>query len=173
MFERNRIFSTRKAMFVQGLESFLFTPFYDSLRDRVQEIVSRNAMLGGSPIGIYHKGKYITEYGTRQYKHIPKVPVHPNLLEPVEELLADWDTIKADQQAIANGVAAILPIDPSYQDVRDSLPDYLKCQELGTYEYKRTRPEAFFVIKSKVKLADWHKTRDIIEKYMVTRFLQT
>lgn len=173
MFQRNRIFSTRKAMFVQNLEAYLFSPFYESLRERTKELIADHVMLGGNPLGIYYKGKYITEYSTRQYKHIPKVDVHPNLLEPVQELLADSDRIKADQEAIANGVAAILPIDPSYQDVRDSLPDYLKCRELGTYEYKRTRPEAYFINNVSQKLSDWEKTRDIIEKYMVTRFLQT
>ena len=173
MFERNSRFSTRKSMFVQALEAYLFTPFYADHRSRTEDLINQNASLGGSPMGIHHKGKLITLYGTKQRRHIPKIPCDPVLVEPLEELLAEQASIKLDQEAIANGVAAILPIDPDYQDVRDSLPDYLKCRELGTYEYLRTRPEAYFVMNSPVKHADWHKTRDIIEKYMVTRFLQT
>lgn len=173
MFERNKKHTTVKAMFVQNLEVFLFEETYKFFKQRLEDLIAKNVVLGGSPIGIYHNRRYLSLYGTKNYRLIPKTEAPAHLVPEIEELLEEYDSIAKDQNQIANGVSVLLPINPTYQDVRDALPDYCRCDYLGTLDLPRTRPEAFLIKDNPQKMADWEKTRDIIEKYMVTRFIQT
>lgn len=173
MFERNKKCITIKAMFVQNLEVFLFEETYRFYKQRAEDLIAKNVTLGGSPIGIYHNRRYLSMYGTRDHRLIPKTEAPAHLVPEIEELLEEYDSIAKDQNQIANGVSVLLPINPTYQDVRDALPDYCRCDYLGTLDLPRTRPEAFLIKDSPQKMADWEKTCNIIEKYMVTRFIQT
>ena len=172
MFERNKKYTTIKAMFVQNLEVFLFEETYKFFKQRLEDLIAKNVVLGGSSIGIYHNRRYLSLYGTRDYRLIPKTKAPAQLVPEIEELLEEYDSISADQNQIANGVSVLLPSKPTYQDVRDALPDYCRCGYLGTLDLPRTRPEAFLIKDNPQKMADWEKTRNIIEKYMVTRFIQ-
>lgn len=160
-------------MFVQNLEVFLFEETYKFLKQRLEDLIAKNVVLGGSPIGIYHNRRYLSLFGTKNYRMIPKTEAPAHLIPEIEELLEEYDSIAKDQNQIANGVSVLLPINPTYQDVRDALPDYCRCDYLGTLDLPRTRPEAFLIKDNPQKMVDWEKTRDIIEKYMVTRFTQT
>lgn len=173
MFERNKKHTTIKAMFVQNLEVFLFEETYKFFKQRLEGLIAKNVVLGGSPIGIYHNRRYLSLFGTKNYRMIPKYKAPAQLVPKIEELLEEYDSISKDQNQIANGVSVILPINPTYQDVRDALPDYCRCDYLGTLDLPRTRPEAFLIKDNPQKMADWEKTRNIIERYMVTRFIQT
>ena len=173
MFEHNKKHTTIKAMFVQNLEVFLFEETYKFFKQRLEDLIAKNVVLGGSPIGIYHNRRYLSLYGTGDYRLIPKTKAPAQLVPEIEELLEEYDSISADQNQIANGVSVLLPIKPTYQDVRDALPDYCQCDYLGTLDLPRTRPEAFLIKDNPQKMADWEKTRNVIEKYMVTRFIQT
>lgn len=173
MFERNRQRTTNRAIYIQNLEAYLFQPAREDIRIRTDELIRENVRLGGDKLGFRYRNAVFSLHPTRHFKHIPKASVPKEIQAVAQEILADRIVLNADQRTIANGVACILPLDCTRQDVRDALPDYLRCDMLATLELKRTRPEAYLIRDNPQKMSEWEKVRDLIERYMVTRFVRT
>jgi len=88
--------------------------------------------------------------------------LHPLLHDDARLYLDDVKLADREEMQIRQGVYSLLQHCNDFQDARDALPDAIVNLFQALSMFKRTRPEAYPIAHSEIKMHNWKIISDVI-----------
>ena len=157
--------------FIPHLIGVLFKLDDDKIDQRVMNLISKNADVGGDPRGFLFRGEFWTFMPPKERARIPKKVLHPDLHAEGTEIHMEKQRIIKEKKQLTSGLGQLLRDCSTEQDVRDALPETatLILPQLG--QMQRTRPEAYTIASRPLLKANWDMICDVFAFYIGNRLL--
>lgn len=144
----------------------------DQIKSSMDEVINENHAKGGHEHGFFFRGEQYMRTGFVKNKGAPSLPqLDPSLIDMAESYFKDQDKLSKDTLRIRHALALLIGkcIDP--QEIRDALPDMMKDVHSDIAHLKRTRPEAWTLKKSPMKLHQYKIVEPTLQLYYAHRIL--
>lgn len=138
-------------------------------RDALSFVSENRALVPTAHDGFHFEGVLFTDLELKLQSKGVKGQVHPSLAQSVTDHLKDKKKVAFDRVRVRQALAMVLEECRTAQDIRDTLPNCLTEVFDQTRHLSRINPEAFTIQNNPRKLRQYHKLKELIEFYMITR----
>lgn len=143
----------------------------DDFNRNLTSIMEENHALGGKEHGFISGGETFIKTGYQNDRTDPVGPLHPSLNGKGRLHIKALKDLHRDTIRIKQGLALLIGHCVTHQEMRDALPEVMRDVHPSFSGLKRTRPEAWTLSKTPMKLHQYKIVEPTILLYYTHRIL--